>query len=60
MGLAKNLGLSVIAEGVETREQAESLRQLDCKLAQGFFFQRPLDADQVSALLRAKTRVHLV
>ena len=60
MSLAQNLGLSVIAEGVETREQAESLRQLNCKLAQGFFFHRPLDTDQVASLLRAKTRVHLV
>ena len=60
MNLAKNLGLSVIAEGVETREQAESLRELDCKLAQGFFFHRPLDTEQVTSLLRAKTRVHLV
>ncbi len=60
MSLAKNLGLSVIAEGVETREQAESLRELDCKLAQGFFFHRPLDTEQVTSLLRAKTRVHLV
>ncbi len=60
MSLAQNLGLSVIAEGVETREQAESLRELNCELAQGFFFHRPLDSNQVSSLLKAKSRVHLV
>jgi len=60
MSLARNLNLSVVAEGVETREQAESLLDLHCELAQGFFFHPPLHPDQVNALLRAKARTHLV
>ena len=60
MALAKNLGLSVIAEGVETREQAESLRELNCELAQGFFFHPPLDPDQVTSLLRTRSRIPFV
>jgi diguanylate cyclase (GGDEF)-like protein len=60
MSLARNLGLTVIAEGVETREQAESLRELDCEMAQGFFFHKPLDTEQIKALLKAKWRTHIV
>lgn len=60
MALAKNLGLSVIAEGVETREQAESLRELNCELAQGFFFHPPLDPGQVTSLLRTRTHTPFV
>lgn len=60
MSLARNLGLTVIAEGVETREQAESLRELDCEMAQGFFFHKPLDSEQIKALLKAKWRTYIV
>jgi EAL domain-containing protein (putative c-di-GMP-specific phosphodiesterase class I) len=42
-GLAQNLGMDVVAEGVETREQLEILRGLGCKYGQGYFFSRPLD-----------------
>lgn len=42
--LANNLGLSVIAEGVETKEQLDKLRSLKCTYAQGYYFSRPLAA----------------
>jgi Amt family ammonium transporter len=49
--LARSLGLSVIAEGVENRDQLDRLRTLDCDKAQGFMFSRPVDKDQAFTLL---------
>jgi len=49
--LARNLGLEVIAEGVETLEQKEQLRALGCEYGQGYFFARPVAADKVLPLL---------
>jgi EAL domain-containing protein (putative c-di-GMP-specific phosphodiesterase class I) len=41
--LAHNLGLQIVAEGAETAEQVNQLRELDCELVQGYFFARPGD-----------------
>lgn len=51
--LARSLGLTVIAEGVENRDQLDRLRTLDCDKAQGFMFSRPVDKDQALTLLCA-------
>jgi diguanylate cyclase (GGDEF)-like protein/PAS domain S-box-containing protein len=51
MPMAKNLRLDVIAEGVETFEQVALLKKLNCKYAQGFYFSKPLAADEVAQLL---------
>jgi EAL domain-containing protein (putative c-di-GMP-specific phosphodiesterase class I) len=51
VGLAHNLGLEVIAEGVETREQLDYLKVLGCEFAQGFHVSRPLTADAARALV---------
>jgi diguanylate cyclase (GGDEF)-like protein/PAS domain S-box-containing protein len=51
MPLAKNLHLDVVAEGVETAEQARELKKLNCKYAQGFYYSIPLSADEAEALM---------
>jgi len=45
--LSQQLGLSVIAEGIETAEQLEWLQQLGCEFGQGYFFSRPLPAADI-------------
>jgi EAL domain-containing protein (putative c-di-GMP-specific phosphodiesterase class I) len=50
--LAHNLGLNAIAEGVETAEQLAQLRELDCELAQGYWFSKPLDSATVTEMLK--------
>jgi diguanylate cyclase (GGDEF)-like protein len=51
VGLAEALGLAAIAEGVETAAQAEELRRIGCRLAQGFYFARPQPAERTTPLL---------
>ncbi|WP_428624751.1 putative bifunctional diguanylate cyclase/phosphodiesterase [Sedimenticola sp.] len=46
------LGMQVVAEGVETREQLEYLKQHHCDVVQGYFFSRPLPADELVNLLQ--------
>ncbi|NJC07853.1 putative bifunctional diguanylate cyclase/phosphodiesterase [Polymorphobacter fuscus] len=54
IGLAKGLGMEVIAEGVETVEQAMHLYARRCDYAQGFYLHRPMPAAAVQALLLAE------
>jgi diguanylate cyclase (GGDEF)-like protein len=49
--LGRNLGLAVIAEGVEDERQAQILQSLGCPLAQGFLFARPMTADALNGWL---------
>jgi diguanylate cyclase (GGDEF)-like protein/PAS domain S-box-containing protein len=53
VSLAHNLGMKVVAEGVETVEQLEQLRMLKCEYAQGFLISPPLSADAAETLLAA-------
>ena len=52
MSLASNLGMDVIAEGVETLEQATKLRTFGCAEGQGFFFSKPVSPANAESLLR--------
>ena len=51
VGLAHNLGLDVIAEGVESAAQLQQLRALGCEYGQGYLFSRPVDGSQAQTLL---------
>ena len=52
IGLAHDLGLNLIAEEVETREQLDLLESWDCPNAQGFYFSPPLSSEDLSPLLK--------
>jgi diguanylate cyclase (GGDEF)-like protein/PAS domain S-box-containing protein len=51
LSMGRALGVHVVAEGVETEAQADRLRVLGCKLAQGYLFSRPVAPEAVRALL---------
>jgi diguanylate cyclase (GGDEF)-like protein/PAS domain S-box-containing protein len=46
LSLAENLGMDVVAEGVETQEQMALLRDLNCQNGQGYFFAKPMSVDE--------------
>jgi diguanylate cyclase (GGDEF)-like protein len=51
VNLAHSLGLSVVAEGIETESQYLGLREMGCEFAQGYHFSRPILLDQVDAFI---------
>jgi EAL domain-containing protein (putative c-di-GMP-specific phosphodiesterase class I) len=51
--LAHNLGLKVVAEGVETQTQLDLLRDIGCDLAQGYLFSKPVDHEAIDKLLES-------
>ncbi|MCA1616723.1 MAG: EAL domain-containing protein, partial [Acidobacteria bacterium] len=51
--LARNMGMDVVAEGIETEQQLASLKDLRCEFGQGFLFSHPLDSDTAARLLEA-------
>lgn len=53
VGLGHSLGLTTVAEGVEAEEQAEMLLWLGCEMGQGWFYGRPVTADQIPFLLQS-------
>ncbi|MEG0803985.1 MAG: EAL domain-containing protein, partial [Pygmaiobacter sp.] len=54
VGLSKWMGLAVIAEGIETREQVAFLRSMGCNRGQGYYFSKPLCAQEFEALLNGE------
>ncbi len=56
--VARSLGMGTVAEGVETAEQADALRALQCDKGQGYFYARPLDAEAATRWLAAQAPSH--
>ena len=51
ISLGANLGLKVVAEGIETKEQHDALVSMGCQFGQGYFFSKPLNAERTNDLL---------
>ncbi|MDO6578229.1 EAL domain-containing protein [Alteromonas stellipolaris] len=58
INIAHNLGLKVVAEGVEEEEQLNILRRYDCEMLQGFLYSRPLNAERFEKLLTENQKLH--
>jgi PAS domain S-box-containing protein len=56
IGLARNLGMDVVAEGTETLDEIGYLKSLGCEFAQGYFFSKPLDSAAAGAFLKSNHR----
>jgi EAL domain-containing protein (putative c-di-GMP-specific phosphodiesterase class I) len=54
--LGHHLALSVIAEGVETREQLQRLQDMGCDLVQGYVYARPVSAQAAGDMVRQQAR----
>ena len=54
--MAKKLGLMVVAEGVETKEQMDLLKSFGCDIIQGFFYSKPLDSEDIKRLLIERSK----
>ena len=51
ISMASALGLTIIAEGVETKEQADMLLGFGCELMQGYYFSKPIPAEEYEKML---------
>lgn len=54
VAMARQLRLKTLAEGVETVAQADFLKQVGCRLAQGYLFSRPIPSDEVASFIERK------
>ncbi|MBQ2115515.1 MAG: EAL domain-containing protein, partial [Lachnospiraceae bacterium] len=51
IGLSHDVGAKVVAEGVETAEQLEFLKSVDCDMIQGYYFYKPMPEEEFEKLL---------
>ena len=56
IGLAKELGMSIVAEGIESAAEIDVLRDLDCDYGQGFLLSRPVPLQEAEALVKQRVR----
>jgi diguanylate cyclase (GGDEF)-like protein/PAS domain S-box-containing protein len=57
--MAKSMGLGVVAEGIETREQLAKLTALGCDYGQGYYFSRPMDSRTTQKTIQASVQQHV-
>jgi diguanylate cyclase (GGDEF)-like protein/PAS domain S-box-containing protein len=57
VNLAQNLSFQTVAEGIETRDQLQSLQTLDCLYGQGYYFSKPVPAAEAEVLLRENRKL---
>jgi diguanylate cyclase (GGDEF)-like protein len=55
VNLAEHLNLDAVAEGIETADQLSFLQRIDCRFGQGFYLQKPIDADEFDAYIRSES-----
>ncbi len=58
INIAHNLGLKVVAEGVEEESQLTILRRYECEMLQGFLYSKPINAERFEQLLRENQKLH--
>jgi EAL domain-containing protein (putative c-di-GMP-specific phosphodiesterase class I) len=55
IAMGQSLGITIVAEGVETAEQLEIIKEYGANLAQGYYFSKPVGAEKFVELLKKKT-----
>jgi len=60
VSLAHNLNMKVVAEGLETLGQIDTLKRMQCDLGQGYYFSYPISAEEIGSLLRANPDFRLM
>jgi len=55
LGMARSLDMQIVGEGIETSQQAAYLAQQGCHIGQGYYFSKPVEAEQVTAMLHRQT-----
>ena len=58
VSMAAKMGISVVAEGIESSEESRFMRDIGCSYGQGYLFEKPLAADEMASLLKRKKFNH--
>jgi EAL domain-containing protein (putative c-di-GMP-specific phosphodiesterase class I) len=60
IAMGENMKMSILAEGIETKEQLDFLKSLGCQFGQGYYFSKPLPADQCYEFLQNHHKKHQI
>jgi EAL domain-containing protein (putative c-di-GMP-specific phosphodiesterase class I) len=56
--LSHELGMEVLAEGIETKEQLEQIKEIGCDYAQGYYFYKPMPKEEFEELMRKQLNIY--